>query len=793
MTKVYLEIDAKTKAAQKKLTRFGNTATKTMNGIQDSLTGVKVLAAGVAGFFAGRAVVSGIKSITDAAAIQEDAINALNTSLKLTNEYSKEASEDMQEYASQLQQTSIYGDELVLSQLALTKAYGATNDQAKDLVRASLELAAATGKSVEESTRQVSKTLGGYAGELGEVNPAIKALTTEQLKNGEAARILIEQYGGAAVSQINTYSGAMTQLSNVQGDLNEEMGFLITENPLVIEGIKKLTGFFTELIKTVKDNRGELTKLINDNIKGMIQLVPKTVGLIKNLVLGYNALKAVTYDTARATAEYALVLLRLPGAAEVVQNITGFFDNLLITTLNVIKALSYLNELSVDSISKRIKGLKTESDKFRESLDEMIEGARVSFDEAGQDAEDLISGFEGIKIAATEARDEVVSDFTDMETKFDSAQKALQGLADDISKIDGAKIAVETAGSAKEVESAFAPGISEAFGKAGKNLATQIDQAGMPKIATSIAGAMLAGAEGAKKLIATGIEAAGQAFGIPGLGPIAEQLMTLGPEGAKAMIEEFADALPDLVVTLIEALSESSGIIVEKMVDSLLIEGGLERIVVALVQAVPRVAYKFSESVVRSLNRGLVAVSERFGLNITSSMEEPDWVQNLRDWWKGVNTTPDWVEKLQLKTPPWIEDLERLVNRLTNWKLPGTEGKGKGPISSRVGGTAGAVISTVTGGYLNKGGIVYAQDGFVPRGTDTVPAMLTPGELVIPKSKTKELFNDIGNNEKLVGLLSAILDVLSSPMTTDSTIEVDGDVFADIMLKLSRQNARTAA
>lgn len=43
--------------------------------------------------------------------------------------------------------------------------------------------------------------------------------------------------------------------------------------------------------------------------------------------------------------------------------------------------------------------------------------------------------------------------------------------------------------------------------------------------------------------------------------------------------------------------------------------------------------------------------------------------------------------------------------------------------------------------YYDKGGPVYAANGFVPRGTDTVPAMLTPGEMVLTKGQQSELFN----------------------------------------------------
>jgi hypothetical protein len=44
--------------------------------------------------------------------------------------------------------------------------------------------------------------------------------------------------------------------------------------------------------------------------------------------------------------------------------------------------------------------------------------------------------------------------------------------------------------------------------------------------------------------------------------------------------------------------------------------------------------------------------------------------------------------------------------------------------------------------YKNRGGVIYANQGqlidFQPRGTDTVPAMLTPGEFVVNRAATQK-------------------------------------------------------
>jgi hypothetical protein len=58
----------------------------------------------------------------------------------------------------------------------------------------------------------------------------------------------------------------------------------------------------------------------------------------------------------------------------------------------------------------------------------------------------------------------------------------------------------------------------------------------------------------------------------------------------------------------------------------------------------------------------------------------------------------------------------------------------------------GEVQSAQTAQALARGGVVYASRGmFVPRGTDTVPAMLTPGEFVVNRAAVNR-----GNNLQIL-------------------------------------------
>ena len=59
---------------------------------------------------------------------------------------------------------------------------------------------------------------------MGESIPKLKELTTEQMKNGEAVKFILENYKGFAESAADTGLGPMQQLKNSIGDVGEEIG-----------------------------------------------------------------------------------------------------------------------------------------------------------------------------------------------------------------------------------------------------------------------------------------------------------------------------------------------------------------------------------------------------------------------------------------------------------------------------------------------------------------------------------------------------------------------------------------
>jgi phage-related minor tail protein len=72
---------------------------------------------------------------------------------------------------------------------------------------------------------------------------------------------------------------------------------------------------------------------------------------------------------------------------------------------------------------------------------------------------------------------------------------------------------------------------------------------------------------------------------------------------------------------------------------------------------------------------------------------------------------------------------------------------------------AGAGLGGGGGGSYNSGGIVYAAQGMLARGRDTVPAMLSPGEMVLTKDQQQKMFNFLSGKSQMQSAGGPIVNI----------------------------------
>ena len=272
-----------------------------------------------------------------------------------------------------------------------------------------------------------------------------------------------------------------------------------------------------------------------------------------------------------------------------------------------------------------------------------------------------------------------------------------------------------------------------------------------------VVGGVLGGKEGLRTLLQGSAGIAGNIFGGPAGGALASQLtgfLTQGAEANREMIRQFAAAVPELITSIIESIPA---------------------IIDELVKQTPKVVE-----------------------GITNSLSNPKlWegvVRNLLS--AAVNLATMQAKAFINYIPKFFKDFgENLIKAIVDGFKQAASGVG-----DAVGGFVESipVIGSVYSGVKNLLG--FAQGGMVkqvPNGfpNDSFPARLTSSELVIDRSTTQKLndFLNSGSNDSATitdALLSKILDKLSEPMNVNTTANVNGKAFADIILQLNRNNAR---
>ena len=258
-------------------------AKKELKGVEGGLVGLgKAAAKASAAFFGAKMLINGMQKVINLAAEQELAERKLSTAFGAT-------SRGLLEQASALQKVTTFGDEAIITQQAFLASLEFSEDQIKSIIEASSDLSAATGISLESAVRNTAKTFSGLSGELGELIPQLRDLTTEEMKAGDAVKLLSELFQGQAEAQTKTLSGSLEQMKNAVSDAGEALGGLFA--PVVIsvaENLKNAAEFTSEFLTGLK-NIAEFGDA--EGIEGLKEQSDRTVGGYNNLQKGVSALK----------------------------------------------------------------------------------------------------------------------------------------------------------------------------------------------------------------------------------------------------------------------------------------------------------------------------------------------------------------------------------------------------------------------------------------------------------------------------------------------------------------------
>lgn len=182
---------------------------------------------------------------------------------------------------------------------SLASNMGLNEDQIKNVMSAAADLTASGLMPMDQAVKSLSQTYNGNIASLKKMVPELGNLTDEELKNGEAVKILADRYQGVADAMSNTFSGRDTQIKNSFADLQAAVGGIIEGLKFLGEGVllKPLQDVTTWLV----DNRDniirfiialpDLVKITAGNIGKIIERTFTGQGLTNLLNFLVNAIK----------------------------------------------------------------------------------------------------------------------------------------------------------------------------------------------------------------------------------------------------------------------------------------------------------------------------------------------------------------------------------------------------------------------------------------------------------------------------------------------------------------------
>lgn len=372
----------------------------------------------------GAALAVGIGKATQASSRYESAVTRLAVVLQNQGENTKEIRADLLGFAEDLSKVSLATETQIIAAVGQAKALGASNEAAKKLVRSATDLAVVLGVDNETAFRQVTRTLGGYAGELGEIIPELKDLTKEQLQAGAAADIILRKFQGAGQAGAATLAGALNNLGSTFDKLLVQVGgpfrdaFTETINTALLPmldnvneqkvafgvyrgfvlnsaaALLDLTAVVVDLLAPLRDLLQAIALLSVVQFKADIELVTKVLERLQG-ALGFeeseagdrfraaaDALRelATSADDAGEKVERSFKGKAAPAVKETKEEVEGLQEKVTVTTGAIIDQAEAISRFARDGaavLNAQLSQSQSEVEGLGSALDREIRGTGV--------------------------------------------------------------------------------------------------------------------------------------------------------------------------------------------------------------------------------------------------------------------------------------------------------------------------------------------------------------------------------------------------------------------------------
>ena len=234
--------------------KVGNSLDSLEKNAKNTSTSLKNLGIESAAIVTALVVISKVmKQCEEAFFKQDQAVKLLESSLRSTGQYTEETSQELQGFASKLQEITTIGDEASLELMQFAISAGSTAEEAKKATQQAIGMSRAFGVDLKTAMRAVTLANEGNYTQLARYIPSIRSATTEAEKAAVAETTLANAFQ-LAKDEALTAAGVQQQLKNAIGDTKEIFGQAVAEG---------LTPFRQKLLEITQGVNEYLTELNN--------------------------------------------------------------------------------------------------------------------------------------------------------------------------------------------------------------------------------------------------------------------------------------------------------------------------------------------------------------------------------------------------------------------------------------------------------------------------------------------------------------------------------------------------
>lgn len=218
-----------------------------VQSLKGSVAGAKSVIAGLGGALAsvgiGLGGVALAKSAIHGFAEEQDAVAQLNAVLAATGGAAGLSSDAIRGLASELQNTTKYGDEATIKAASVLATFtNIKGDVFKEAIKSAQDMSTVLGTDLQGSVIQLGKALNDPTKGITALSKAGVSFTAEQKEQiatmqesgnviGAQKLVLAElakEFGGTSAAAAGTFNGKMIQMQNAVGDLTEKLGGMLT-------------------------------------------------------------------------------------------------------------------------------------------------------------------------------------------------------------------------------------------------------------------------------------------------------------------------------------------------------------------------------------------------------------------------------------------------------------------------------------------------------------------------------------------------------------------------------------